>query len=677
MLPIDRTQLALVQSNQNPSSVFASSPNKGSLLEAYNTIDELYAFASGLVNRGALSNLGIKNVLDYNASGLATTAVGSIASGTKVLTLTTIPDFESGHGINLEGAKEVSSLKVTAAATVSSNVTVTLNGVAFLVAVVNGDTAIQVATKIRAATFTGWVAGGVAGTDTVTFTSTTSGIKTDATYSAGTTTATGTMTTIMQGTVDQFSIVSSVSGMIVNIADNSTRTIVAGTISHVDTIALQAAVSAASNGIMVIPNGTYLVDGTVGLLVSSNTNILLSPGAVIKVVPNNITHYQIFNLKSVDHVKITGGTLLGERYLHGSTSGEWGYGIYIEGCTNIIIDDMLIQDFWGDGIYLGAAGSLAAGVSDKVSIRNVRSNNNRRQGMSICGATNVYVADSYFTNTNGTAPQAGVDLEPNFAVQRNENITFVKCRFLDNNGVGLLEDVRLSSNIKCFGCTFRGKGDFAIWLKASGFNVFVGCHIYGSIAHVYNSEMIGCSLTRDTTYLVLDFMINMPDDAWFKMTDCDIYAAGSTKFIALSGSTSEVTRKVISNCRFTYDGNTVADTNEMSIITGFVTLSNCDFLHTGSSPATGYYIRLDWADGKTGIVNNCWFDSVYSYFYGTKGRRTRNVGVSGIVNASPTTGTNYVGDIVYNSSPASAGFIGWVCTVAGSPGTWKTFGLIS
>lgn len=45
--------------------------------------------------------------------------------------------------------------------------------------------------------------------------------------------------------------------------------------------------------------------------------------------------------------------------------------------------------------------------------------------------------------------------------------------------------------------------------------------------------------------------------------------------------------------------------------------------------------------------------------------------------AAPTTGTYRVGDIVYNSAPASAGYVGWVCTVAGTPGTWQTFGLIS
>jgi hypothetical protein len=53
----------------------------------------------------------------------------------------------------------------------------------------------------------------------------------------------------------------------------------------------------------------------------------------------------------------------------------------------------------------------------------------------------------------------------------------------------------------------------------------------------------------------------------------------------------------------------------------------------------------------------------------------------GVVNvyaaAAPTTGAHVVGEIVWNSAPASAGFIGWVCVTAGTPGTWKTWGLIS
>lgn len=45
--------------------------------------------------------------------------------------------------------------------------------------------------------------------------------------------------------------------------------------------------------------------------------------------------------------------------------------------------------------------------------------------------------------------------------------------------------------------------------------------------------------------------------------------------------------------------------------------------------------------------------------------------------AAPTTGTWKVGNRVYNNAPASGQPIGWVCTVAGTPGTWKAWGTIS
>lgn len=44
---------------------------------------------------------------------------------------------------------------------------------------------------------------------------------------------------------------------------------------------------------------------------------------------------------------------------------------------------------------------------------------------------------------------------------------------------------------------------------------------------------------------------------------------------------------------------------------------------------------------------------------------------------APISGTWAVGDIVFSSSPASGGYVGWVCVGSGSPGTWKTFGAIS
>jgi len=45
--------------------------------------------------------------------------------------------------------------------------------------------------------------------------------------------------------------------------------------------------------------------------------------------------------------------------------------------------------------------------------------------------------------------------------------------------------------------------------------------------------------------------------------------------------------------------------------------------------------------------------------------------------AAPVSGAHQVGDKVINTAPTSGGNIGWVCTTAGSPGTWKAYGTIA
>jgi hypothetical protein len=45
--------------------------------------------------------------------------------------------------------------------------------------------------------------------------------------------------------------------------------------------------------------------------------------------------------------------------------------------------------------------------------------------------------------------------------------------------------------------------------------------------------------------------------------------------------------------------------------------------------------------------------------------------------AAPASGYHAAGEHVYNIAPTAGGFLGWVCTTAGTPGTWKTFGAIS
>lgn len=75
------------------------------------------------------------------------------------------------------------------------------------------------------------------------------------------------------------------------------------------------------------------------------------------------------------------------------------------------------------------------------------------------------------------------------------------------------------------------------------------------------------------------------------------------------------------------------------------------------------------------IGNNAYIGPISTtqktYIYNTT---TRIPGA--FMDSAPTAGTWKVGDIVWKATPAAAGYVGWICTTAGTPGTWKTFGTI-
>jgi predicted RecA/RadA family phage recombinase len=96
------------------------------------------------------------------------------------------------------GTAEIASLTLSAGCTTAGNVTVSLDGTDTTVALTTSmSTAALAAAAIRSTSFDGWTTDG--SDATVTFTATAVGTKTDATYSVGSTGASGTMTTTTQG----------------------------------------------------------------------------------------------------------------------------------------------------------------------------------------------------------------------------------------------------------------------------------------------------------------------------------------------------------------------------------------------------------------------------------------------------------------------------------------------
>jgi len=184
---------------------------------------------------------------------------------------------------------------------------------------------------------------------------------------------------------------------------------------HNDTAAIQAAIDSlpATGGTVTVPAGRYMVDATKSIRMRSHTRLLLDSNATLVVIPNNVTRSRLIRVWNVTDARIVGGSMEGDRAKHIGHTGEWGMGIDIIAARNVVVKGTRLSEFWGDGIYIGASGrGDHLHVSDNVTIVNVVSNHNRRQGLSITPATHVYVVNSTFSNTQGTAPQGGVDIEP-------------------------------------------------------------------------------------------------------------------------------------------------------------------------------------------------------------------------------------------------------------------------
>ena len=232
---------------------------------------------------------------------------------------------------------------------------------------------------------------------------------------------------------------------------------------HDDTAAIQAAINAlpTDGGTVTVPAGHYMINALKPIKMRSHTRLLMDSMATLEAIPNSASRYWIIIAWDVNNVRIVGGNLVGDRYKHKGTTGEWGYGINIQGATNVVVKKVNLSNFWGDGIWIGATGwGTSAHRSDYVTVDGVVSSNNRRQGLSIGPAQHVYITNSTFTGTNGTLPEAGLDIEPQDQGPAN-TIRLENNTFSNNHGNGI-EMHAYISDITITGNTVIGNHGFGV-----------------------------------------------------------------------------------------------------------------------------------------------------------------------------------------------------------------------
>ena len=139
------------------------------------------------------------------------------------------------------------------------------------------------------------------------------------------------------------------------------------------------------------------------------------------------------------------------------------------------------------------------------SVRRLVCRYNGRQGLSLTGGRSYDFTDCEFSRTGRSAihstPGAGVDIEAEHNIIRD--VSFTRCRFLDNAGAGLTAPVGNSEGVQFNDCLFVGTTNYSVWPNKPRF-VFTGCTFVGAIVHAYGdadperaTRFVRCRFTDD------------------------------------------------------------------------------------------------------------------------------------------------------------------------------------
>ncbi len=181
---------------------------------------------------------------------------------------------------------------------------------------------------------------------------------------------------------------------------------------------------------VLIEDGDYIVRARVNndgiLRPKSNTELELNGN--ITLLPNEYQDYQIMSVYGANNVYIHGkGQIIGDLYKHNyekvKGTHEWGHGLTIRGCKNVLVEGVTVKNCTGDACSVGAQapGDLDKAVpigvpSMNVELRKCKLEASRRQGLTITFASYVTidscVFDGIYNTYRGTAPGAAIDLEP-------------------------------------------------------------------------------------------------------------------------------------------------------------------------------------------------------------------------------------------------------------------------
>lgn len=184
------------------------------------------------------------------------------------------------------------------------------------------------------------------------------------------------------------------------------------------------------------------------LFLRSDLHLILEPGVVLQAKANEFhgEHDSLLSGLEVENVFVEAydATIRMNKTDYASDAyqgSEWRHGVVLQGANNVEIAGLTVEASGGDGMYIGPTWDSRRVLCSDVTIHDCVMNNNYRNGMAIVAADNLLVEDCVFSATSGTAPQAGLLVEPGDRPDSLRRVRVRNCLATGNAGTGFMTNL--------------------------------------------------------------------------------------------------------------------------------------------------------------------------------------------------------------------------------------------
>lgn len=435
-------------------------------------------------------------------------------------------------------------------------------------------------------------------------------------------------------------------------------------------------------------NNTRMFGDGIDTVIKIKNNISGEWGAYIQAIePENFT---------IENMKIDCGTQTNSKYVISLLNGNnltlknleiangHGYATRLNDSSNITIENLYIHDFknLGDGTV---SGGIYGQRMKNVYINNVVTKNIDDHAYYLTGdgddATTQYAENIQISNCkcfnngldNSETASGALTIYGRISNVEVNNCYFYNCK----EGIHITKHVatlNTPKNITINNCIIKNSINNAVYIEGLDSDLiesisFTNCIIDNS------SNDGGLSVRKAKLISINGCVVKNCHTVGIEFVDTDnsiinnnlIYNNVNQIWIGARYNSTHSNNNIVSNNNI-FNTLDFKPSNNSGLFVATNTINNV-ISNNNIYVNNNYNIRVLGSNNK--VINQPCNNK------NDTGNIVRSIYYSDTIPSTGTAGSYQVGDICYNKSPTAGGSIGWVCTTAGSPGTWKEFGTIS